>query len=300
MDVDWPTELSVGLSAGRCLPAALYYAQDLGWPVCTAHWPVDRKCSCGNPECPKPAKHPAFLEHGFNSATTDPDLIRSWWEMHPFANVGVKCGPPGPTVIDVDGPLGKNSWLHFVDGVGWERSSWASTGGGGWHVMYEGDPDVGSLTRWLDHVDVRGVGGFVIAPPSLHVFGTDYYWQYDPTERTPQPMPAKVRAALVPKRRATVSPAIRPPQRNGRGYGQAALDGECDRLRATAEGVRNNTLNECAFNVGQLVGDGRLDRTDAEGELLMAALACGLGERESKATIASGLDAGIHHPRDNR
>lgn len=40
--------------------------------------------------------------HGFHAATTEPDLIDSWWQAHPGFGVGVSCGPADLVVLDVD------------------------------------------------------------------------------------------------------------------------------------------------------------------------------------------------------
>jgi putative DNA primase/helicase len=49
--------------------------------------------------------------------------------------------------------------------------------------------------------------------------------------------------------------------------------------------------------LGQLAGAGLLNRTEVESRLLSVAQVIGLGERETLATIASGLDAGEKQPR---
>jgi putative DNA primase/helicase len=81
-------------------------------------------------------------------------------------------------------------------------------------------------------------------------------------------------------------------------YVRAALAGELERVRAAPVGTRNNTLNSAAFNLGQVV-EGR-DTDDIKASLLRAAIACGLPEREARATIESGLKAGALHPRPIR
>jgi P4 family phage/plasmid primase-like protien len=80
-------------------------------------------------------------------------------------------------------------------------------------------------------------------------------------------------------------------------YVQAALQGELGKLALATEGARNNTLNAAAFSLGQLVGARLLDRRIVESKLEAVARAIGLEERETLATIKSGLDAGEKHPR---
>lgn len=80
-------------------------------------------------------------------------------------------------------------------------------------------------------------------------------------------------------------------------YIAAALEGELSDLRATAEGGRNNQLNQSARALGKLVGGGHLAREVVETELEAAALTIGLEPGEIEATIRSGLDSGIKEPR---
>lgn len=83
-----------------------------------------------------------------------------------------------------------------------------------------------------------------------------------------------------------------------RDYVAAAIESECAAVRSTAQGGRNERLNEAAFSLGTLVGAGVLRRKDAEAALVAAAIDAGLSESETLATLASGLDAGERKPRD--
>lgn len=80
-------------------------------------------------------------------------------------------------------------------------------------------------------------------------------------------------------------------------YGAAALQGELKTLRATGTGDRNNQLNRSAFSLGQLVAGSTLDAQVVEEQLLGAAVAIGLSEREARRTIKSGMGAGEQAPR---
>jgi hypothetical protein len=82
-------------------------------------------------------------------------------------------------------------------------------------------------------------------------------------------------------------------------YAEKALHEELTTLARTPEGShnRNNRLNQAAFALGQLVGAGVLNRERVEEALIDAAAGIGLEETESRATIRSGLDAGINTPR---
>jgi hypothetical protein len=81
-------------------------------------------------------------------------------------------------------------------------------------------------------------------------------------------------------------------------YAEAALAGELAKLARTPEGARNTQLNASAYALGQLIGAGVLDRGEVEAQLEAVALAIGLSERETHATIRSGLEAGLREPRE--
>jgi putative DNA primase/helicase len=104
---------------------------------------------------------------------------------------------------------------------------------------------------------------------------------------TPQPTP-------VPAAPSTY-------QRSGdqhENYAQSALAREAERVRGTAEGGRNQALNDAAFSVGTLVGAGILDEGQARQELTEAAQQAGLDLSEIRDTLHSGLTAGKQKPRD--
>lgn len=87
------------------------------------------------------------------------------------------------------------------------------------------------------------------------------------------------------------------------GYAQSAVDREAGKVLLAPGGQRNNTLNTAAYNLGQLVAGGALDRLRVEEALAEAARRAGLaddpgcGEQGIKATIRSGIEAGMAQPR---
>jgi hypothetical protein len=176
--------------AGRpdppCLTAALAYAR-LGWLVLPLHNVMpDGRCSCGGEGC-KPGKHPR-TPHGVKDASKDPGKIRRWWRRWPDANVGIATGPEsGLFVIGPDGAQG-NAELAAVEkrlGV-LECGPKARTPSGG-HHLYCAWPPGGEIKNRVAHhglaIDVRGKGGYVVAPPSVTDKGR-YTW-VKTVERTP-------------------------------------------------------------------------------------------------------------------
>jgi hypothetical protein len=153
----------------------------------------------------------------------------------------------------------------------------------------------------------RGKQVASVCPPSVTSEGIPRFW--NGCWRI-APFREELLAALREAQRRisqTAKPAaIRPHRASKRAtmrrgcYGAAALAREAELFRAAQPGGRNRTLNRAAFCLGQLVADGAIDRLTVESTLLGAALDCGLGPRESEATIRSGVEAGLEHPRAAR
>lgn len=286
------------------LREALAYAER-GWAVLPCHGVTPRGgCTCGNPTCPSPAKHP-LTTHGLQEATTDAGQIRQWWTRWPRANVALRTGAAsGLVVLDIDLPHGFDSLRHFEqeDGpVG--RSLVARTGSGGAH-LYLAHPGSGLVVPNRagsvlgPGVDVRADGGYVIAPPSRHTLGGAYRWA---ANGAPAAMPDWLVATLAPPRQAT---ADRPSQqtvvRGGPGacaWAATALDRETAAVRRAPEGMRNHALNRAAFVLGQIVAGGHLARDHVSTLLGQAGEDVGLQPREIGRTITSGLAAGMRTPR---
>ena len=213
-------------------------------------------------------------------------------------NVGLRTGAmSGVVVIDAD-PGADLAPLDLPATIT------ARTGRDGQHLYYRYTRPVGNSTGKLGpHIDVRGDGGQVVYPGSIHPETGRRYewaeglapWQVEIAE-LPRHILERLNRHNVAADVAHVGPT---PPRAARGerYAQAALEGELGALRAAPEGNRNETLNKSAFSLGQLAGAGLLDRSDVEVALESAAEAIGLPQREAAATIRSGLDSGVQHPR---
>jgi len=81
-------------------------------------------------------------------------------------------------------------------------------------------------------------------------------------------------------------------------YCERALKLEASEVSQESEGNRNCRLNEAALKMGHYVGAGHLDKADVRRVLLRAAFSSGLDEAGARATIESGLKAGMTEPRD--
>jgi hypothetical protein len=165
------------------IEAALSYAEQ-GFKVFPLHTPMLGGCSCRKAACDSIGKHPRTM-NGVLDATSEKSKIDYWWRMWPDANIGLATGAEsGFIVIDVDPRHGGTETLtqlqekhgKFVEKV------WAKTGGGGWHLFFKhpGFKVKNNQNGKLGSgVDVRGDGGYIVAPPSLHASGESYTWGVD-------------------------------------------------------------------------------------------------------------------------
>jgi hypothetical protein len=173
----------------RKLKAALRCAKR-GWRVFPLHWRrEDGSCSCKNPSCGNTAKHP-LTGHGVNDATSESPRIRDWWQNHPKANIGIATGAAsGLVVIDVDPRhRGQQSLAQIEKKFGLlPDGPRVRTGGDGEHI-YHSHPGitVKSKVGIFPGIDIRGDGGYVVGPGSVHASGKRYLWE---SGKTPSDLP---------------------------------------------------------------------------------------------------------------
>jgi hypothetical protein len=284
------------------LDAALGYAAR-GIPVYPVHCPrptpggANLACSCfRGPACDRPAKHP-LVRHGIHDASCDPAQLERWWSRWPHANVGLVTGVAFD-VLDVDGPAGLAALQEFARTVDLRLPGpVVATGGGGWHYWFRPTGLGNRPPRDLAHVDWRGRGGAVLAPPSRHASGKHYRWLRS-LDQTPLPeVPAALRALLDPDRPTVTRPAPTvEPAAPGHPYGRTVLAAELAALGRATPGRRNHTLNRCAFKVYRYVASGLLNDQDVTAAFSEAALAIGLDPSEIGRTLASARTAGLANP----
>jgi hypothetical protein len=285
------------------LEAALGYAAR-GIPVYPVHWPhptpggASLTCSCPRgAACDRPAKHP-LVRHGVKEATTDPDRIGRWWRSWPQANLGLATGVMFDA-LDIDGPAGLAALRQLQAAAGpWFPGPLVATGGGGWHHWFTPTGLGNRPPRGLAHVDWRGRGGCVLAPPSRHASGQHYRWLRG-LDQAPLPqVPAALRELLDPDPPPSTRPSGRlGPAAPGHPYGRRVLAAELATLGRATPGQRNHTLNRTAFKAYRYVASGLLDDQDVTAAFTQAALAIGLSAPETARTLASARIAGLANSR---
>ncbi|WP_431776988.1 bifunctional DNA primase/polymerase [Streptomyces cucumeris] len=264
---------------------------------------------------------------------TDPEQVRSWWSgKFKRAHVGLLTGRStdgrGLVVVDLDmlkddtePPAGR--WAgcqggtdvleRLVDAAGadWPETYTVMTPSGGMHLYFaqpEDGPLIGCATGDGDTaphlgplVDVRGVGGYVIAAGSYSSAQGRMYERVSAPELLPQPLPGwlldllRRPAPAAPPRPAPVR--LMPSGDRAERAAAAALASSVDKVADAPEGERNRRLFAAARWLGELhvTAPAVLDETTVREQLLAAALRCGLdgGERVALRTIRSGWERGL-------
>ena len=138
-----------------------------GWQV----FPVEHK-----------GKRPATL-HGLNDATVDAEQIQAWFGNGRLYNIAIRTGGgSGFDVLDVDGDEGDKSLQALIAVYGkLPETPCVQTGGGGRHFFFKHAEGVRNSASVVGNkIDVRGDGGYVVAPPSIHANGNEYRWLTPP------------------------------------------------------------------------------------------------------------------------
>jgi putative DNA primase/helicase len=158
---------------------ALTYAS-AGYRVFPLHTMRNSRCSCGGLKACKSAKHPvaALAPRGLLNATNDPDIITEWWSKMPDANIGIATGKASNLIVlDIDGPEGEALLAKYAREHGPLPPTATVKTSKGWHIYFaypKNVPRVKSVAREKLKLDVRGDGGYVVAPPSIHESGHVY------------------------------------------------------------------------------------------------------------------------------
>src|SRR5262249_53248813 len=142
-----------------------------------------------------PDKRPLVDWKSYQNDAPHADQVDEWWTRWPQANVGIVTGKiSGVVVLDADGDEG----LASLKTLNTPATTWLSRTGRGWHQWFA-HPGVMISNRAgvRPHLDVRGDGGYVVAPPSLHASGRRYEWLTPPERMKLAPIPDNVLALLT-------------------------------------------------------------------------------------------------------
>ncbi len=178
-----------------------------------------------------------------------------------IGGVALVCGAlSNLTVLDFDGDAGALALevLEPLIPLGTPR---VGTGGGGTHLYFAHSGEGVHVWHWnrARAGEVRGEGGYVLAPPSMHPSGVSYQWleEFKPLE----PMPAVLKAAILPKPVSQVVPIVAASQAHHQHTGRIWLE------RALAR-VGAHGRNHSGLWLACQLRDDQLTKTQAQSVLL--------------------------------
>lgn len=277
------------------LDFALDYARR-GWHVFPC-WPGDKSPCVGADRDARGNKVPKT--GGLYKATTDATLIDTWWTRWPSAMIGVRMGAAsGVWAIDPDAPKdaskpdGAAAWSALTAQHGVVHTHTHLTPGGGQHLLFAWDParpisnSEGSLKN--SGINIRGEGGYVIAPPSRRADGKAYviaepldFFRFATAPVWLYAMLKPVTSEKPISRIATILPHGDPTGR---------IQGILNTVATAGEGQRNKVLYWGARRVVDMVVERAVP--PAEGDrafaaLFDAAIHAGLSDHEIVRTLQS-------------
>ncbi|MHB1509152.1 MAG: sigma-70 family RNA polymerase sigma factor [Acidimicrobiales bacterium] len=271
------------------IQSALEYVRQ-GWRVLPLNGISERgTCTCRQgADCSSPGKHP-LVNDWRKAATTDTATITGWFDHWPRANLGLVTGEIFD-VIDIDSDEGieqvklalSRDDLRALSATPHVRTGRQESG---WHYYVE-PTGLRQGAKLLPGVDIRTVGGYVVAPPSRHISGAQYHFTnsgpasplvaapapillaLDRSARHREPPPPPAASDLSSTSAASSSGRrtwgtgdkrfITDPER----YTAAAVRDELAHLVGAPAGAGNDTLNGVAFRLYQFVYGGTLDEDE--------------------------------------
>jgi hypothetical protein len=166
-----------GSSSGILLKAALDYGR-LGWSVI----PITSR-----------GKRPLIRWQVYQHRRPDVTEIAEWFQRWPDANIAIVTGiVSGLVVLDLDPRHGGEASLAQLERAHQPivETVEARTGGGGRHLYFAHPGEIlRNRVGLADGIDLRGDGGYVVAPPSTHASGQPYLWERSPDVCPLAPLP---------------------------------------------------------------------------------------------------------------
>jgi hypothetical protein len=226
---------------------------------------------------------------GKDAASADVETVVAWWSgkrslptkadwkgraviAGPKSNVAIATGAiSGFWVFDIDGAEGEAALAALETRHGALPVTPEQQTGKGRQLLFRWDParpvrnmSKRSRERIGPEVDVRGDGGYIVAPPSIHPSGRTYAWVEgrSPHELAFAAAPAWLMDLVSPvEAPAPAAQPSRPRPRvegNATRYGEKALDGICADLRRQGAGGRNDAIFQAGCRVGSLCAGGEI------------------------------------------
>lgn len=228
------------------------------------------------------AKAP-LTKNGLHDASTDIAVVRSWWQAHRTASIGIPTGIVWD-VLDVDTKNDNDGRVHLpmlqrlglLDGC----KQVVRTPSGGWHLYFKSAAGLTNKASAALGLDVRAKGGYVLAPPSYietPEYAGCYEWAGDTVGSTDEPLLWDlIVATLAPVDTDTKKPIMLLPSER-----RASVASLREWMSIRQAGERNNALHWAVCRC--------IDNGIDPHEMVEPALLAGLNEDEVLLTVRSAL-----------
>ena len=118
-------------------------------------------------------KKPAIEWAEFQNRKATDEELKQWFRNDNM--LGIVCGPISElSVIDVDSDSGKEAILNYITGNFIAPTVY--TPRGGYHLYCLYTDGIRNKAGLVSGIDIRGEGGYVVAPPSVNAEGKEYTW----------------------------------------------------------------------------------------------------------------------------
>jgi len=222
-------------------------------------------------------------------------------------------------VLDLDGPEAEEDLASLVAVHGELPETVEQGTGKGRHLCFVWDPafDVKNSAGKIGRgIDVRGNGGYIVLPPSIHPGdaakgippGRIYAWTAgkSPRERAFAPAPHWLLQLVCPPAPAASTTPAKPREFRASGgttrFGAATLRTACRTVAQAQPGQQQSALFGYAAFIGAYVAGGEIEHAQARNELIAAGLQMTAAKgawtrKEVESAVVRGMEKGAAHPK---
>ena len=214
-----------------------------------------------------------LTNHGWKDASADKVVLQEWNKQFPECNIGIPTGTINNIfVVDVDGESGAQSLTTLENAYGKLNAPTVNTGKGR-HLYFKMPEDVEikcSTSKIAPHIDIRGNGGYVVAPHSVHPNGSQYQWvNFDFNQDFP----------TAPE---WLIDLINNPEKTD-------IDMLLDEIANAPEGTRNDRLLSNTIKICNSADRQFRDISEIKEDVVNAALESGLTKAETVKTVSNAI-----------
>jgi hypothetical protein len=245
---------------------------------------------------------------GFRDASQDRLIINKWWQLWPYALIGMPTGKVTRRwVLDIDVKDPAANGFDSLEDLGifvLPETPMVHTASGGLHICFDtGERELRNSAGLIGPgLDVRGDGGYVILPSEGSGYAWDPLYNFRSVSLIGAPEWLWPPKPSLPPFSGPIVPVV-----GLNRYGEAAINAACNAIFTAPAGQQERTMNAECFSIGTLAGAGAVPEGIALRALLHAAAtmpdydkAYPWRPEEITAKVHRAFSAGMRHPREPR